>query len=252
MRTNNKKLAPDKKPLLVLSRRAVAGWIGMLLLVCAWMFLIGVLVGRGTVPMKFDVNRIQEKVAASWKIFKTQSKDQPEPEAAPGEDQTTLDFYEALKDNREDTKIPARKPSPIISQKIAPAPEAVTPQIPVKTEAETPVSRSGIETKPAEAESKTEPARPPPKETTALPSASEPTGSAFTIQAASVRDAQEADRLVAELKKQGYPAYRMIGIIPGSGVWYRVRIGEFKSPEDARSTLAKLKNAGVNPILVAK
>jgi len=250
MRKKNKTVSLDKKPFLVLGRKAIAGWICALFLVCAWMFLIGVLVGRGTVPVRFDVNKIQEKIAASRKALKPQPKDQTQLEAAMGEDKTTLDFYEALKDNREDTKIPARKPSFIISKKIEAAPETATPQIPDKAKEEKADTQIGIEAKPDVP--KAGPVNPPLKETTTSQGASGPSGGTFTIQTASLRDAQQADRLVAELKKQGYPAYRMIGKIPGKGIWYRVRIGEFKSPQDARSTLAKLKMAGIKPILVEK
>jgi cell division protein FtsN len=250
MRDKNKTVALDKKPFLVLSRKAIAGWLCALFLGCAWMFLIGVLVGRGTAPVKFDINKIQEKIAAYQKVLKAQPKDQTQPEAALGDDKTTLDFYEALKDNREDTKIPERKPSPTISQKIEPLPATAMPQALDKAKEETAGPQIGIEAKPDDP--KVEPVNPPQKETTPSQSVSEPSRGTFTIQTASVRNALEADRLVAALKKQGYPAYRMIGKIPGQGIWYRVRIGEYKSPEDARSTLAKLKKAGIKPILVEK
>ena len=59
----NKKIPLPKKPALVLSRRATTGWACFIFLVCAWMFVIGVLVGRGTAPIKFDIAGIQKMLA---------------------------------------------------------------------------------------------------------------------------------------------------------------------------------------------
>ena len=80
-----------------------------------------------------------------------------------------------------------------------------------------------------------------------------PTNSAgpkYTIQAASVKAAKDADRMVAKLKKRGYPAYRVIGKVPGSGIWFRIRVGKFTSRSEARPMLDKLKKDGHKPILV--
>ena len=77
-------------------------------------------------------------------------------------------------------------------------------------------------------------------------------GPVYTIQAASVKDPKDADRLVEKLKKSGYPAYRAIGKIPGKGIWFRVRIGEYKRKSDALSVMNKMKKEGLKPILVMK
>ena len=67
-----------------------------------------------------------------------------------------------------------------------------------------------------------------------------------------MKNARDADRLVAELKKTGFHAYRAIGKVPGKGIWYRVRVGEYKSRASARHTLNQLKKAGLKPIVVEK
>jgi cell division protein FtsN len=58
--------------------------------------------------------------------------------------------------------------------------------------------------------------------------------------------------LVQKLKKRGYPAYRVIGKVPGKGVWFRVRIGEYRSKPEALAVMNKLKKDGMKPILVMK
>ena len=55
-----------------------------------------------------------------------------------------------------------------------------------------------------------------------------------------------------ELKKKGFTAYRAIGKVPGKGIWYRVRVGDYQSRADASKVLARLKKEGLKPILVKK
>ena len=64
--------------------------------------------------------------------------------------------------------------------------------------------------------------------------------------------AADADKLVVELKQRGFSAYRAIGKVPGKGIWYRVRVGEFNSQGEAQKTLANLKRKGLKPVIVAK
>ena len=79
-----------------------------------------------------------------------------------------------------------------------------------------------------------------------------PAAKPYTIQVAAFKSDRDADNLVAELKQKGFSAYRAIGKVPGKGIWYRVRIGEFNNKAEAGSTIAKLKTAGKKPILVNK
>jgi cell division protein FtsN len=69
---------------------------------------------------------------------------------------------------------------------------------------------------------------------------------------AALKAAKDADRLVAQLKKKGYPAYRTISKVQGKGIWFRVRVGKYNDRADARITLQKLKKAGMKPIIVEK
>ena len=70
----NKKVPLSRKPFLVLSRRAIVGWLGVIFILCAWMFVIGVLVGRGTAPVKFDIDSLQNKLAASRQDLKKKAR----------------------------------------------------------------------------------------------------------------------------------------------------------------------------------
>ncbi len=116
----NKKVSLSKKPFLVLSRRAIAGWLGVIFILCAWMFIIGVLVGRGTAPVKFDIDDLQSKLAISKQDQKKGAEGQPRGESSIVKDKTKLDFYEALPQDREDTKIEEKKLTQVISKKVTP------------------------------------------------------------------------------------------------------------------------------------
>ena len=257
MRKKNKRKEPEfKKPFIVMTRRKIAGWVFVIFFLCAWMFVLGILVGRGTAPVKFDIAAIEKKIEAS-------KKDDPgKPEKVPAhkdsatlKDKTKLEFYEALKENSEDTKVPALQQPKIIKQKIEkPAPKAVSPK-PPETTPKKPTSTKSVSQKTTAQKSqpvKTSQKDAPTKEKVAAVKKTAAAGPVYTIQAASVKVAKDADQLIEKLKKSGYPAYRAIGKIPGKGIWFRVRIGEYKSKSEALSVIKKLKKDGLKPILVMK
>ena len=68
MRKKNKRKEPEfKKPFIVMTRRKIAGWVFVVFFLCAWMFVLGILVGRGTAPVKFDIAAIEKKIEQSKK-----------------------------------------------------------------------------------------------------------------------------------------------------------------------------------------
>jgi cell division protein FtsN len=240
----NKKVPLSKKPFLVLSRKALIGWACFIFFVCAWMFVIGVLVGRDTAPIKFDIAGIQKKLEAAKEDLENKELSRIQEKSGITKDKTKLDFYEALRDNREDTQLDKKKLSPSISKKAEPLPAKKPPRS-IADKAD----RNIIEKKPPPGK---KPTKPPQKPSSASKSKIRPSVKTYTIQAASVKNARDADRLVAELKKTGYHAYRAIGKVPGKGIWYRVRVGKYRNKAEARITMQKLKRAGIKPILIEK
>ena len=71
-----------------------------------------------------------------------------------------------------------------------------------------------------------------------------------TIQAASLKDLAEADAMVKKLKERGYPAYKTIAMVPGKGIWFRIRVGRYTSRDAAGDVVGKLQKEGYRPILV--
>jgi len=244
----NKKVSLSKKPFLVLSRRAIAGWLGVIFILCAWMFVVGVLVGRGTAPVKFKVDGLQSKLEISRQDFKDRQKSPARSESDMVKDKSKLDFYEALPEDREDTKIDKKKPNPVISKKVVPAP--VTK--PSKTTGEKTVKESAPKKESVKkvAPAKKESTKHKTKQAIASKSQTQPSGKGYTVQVAAVKVEKDANGLVEKLKKNGYPAYRTITKIEGKGIWFRVRVGKYKSKAEALKMQQRLKKAGKETMMV--
>ena len=250
MRKKNKKVSLAQKPFLVLSRRAIAGWLVAIFFVCAWMFVMGVLVGRGTSPLKINISELQQKLQITEEKLKKKEQGQTREKSDNGKDGPELDFYEALPKNSEDAEIPDVPLPPLIEKKINPPPEIKPSQskkssMKRQTKTQNKVTeQAGTPKQKLAEESKLQPTAPKSKD--------EPAGKPYTIQVAAFKAAADADKLVAELKQKGFSAYRAIGKVPGKGIWYRVRVGEYKNKAEAGSTIAKLAKAGKKAMLVEK
>jgi cell division septation protein DedD len=195
------------------------------------MFALGVLVGRDQAPIEFDVDALEKKITRLRQRESVNNNSGSSKNSGAPRDKNQLDFYEALPENREDTKIP-KKPEP-------------TPLPPARI-AESSQKAAGAE--PSEkksAPSEGKDAQPPPEITVA-----DVKKGSYTIQAASVRNKPDADRMVSKLRKGGYPAYLLTSQIAGKGTWHRVRIGTYSSSDAAKPVLAKLRKSGMKPILV--
>jgi len=75
-------------------------------------------------------------------------------------------------------------------------------------------------------------------------------GGKLTVQAASLPDLDDAEALVRRLKAKGYPAFKTMAKIPQRGIWFRVRVGRFRSEKEAGAMMKKLEAEGFDPLLV--
>jgi cell division septation protein DedD len=233
MRKKNKRKPQEfKKPFLVLNRRKLAGWAVAIFFLCAWMFVLGVLVGRDTAPIKFDIKKLLPKESDSSRQPQAAQPDETPPDAVAVKDKTKLGFYERLPEDQKDIKVPEIKKQLTDKEKSDSASIAKSAETSTKTPTQ----------KVAAPEKK--------KKTAAIVTPKKPSGPLYTIQAAAVKKVEDADRLVAKLKKKGYPAYRAIGKVPEKGIWFRIRVGKYPSRSEANKTLQKLKKLGLKPIIV--
>ena len=248
MKKNVRKRQEFKKPFIVLNRRKITGWIIAILFLCAWMFVLGVLVGRNTAPVKFDIQQLLHKPDDANKEAQIKEQSQPSRDSVAVKDKTKLRFYEHLPEDQKDTSVPDIKPQQTPQQTAEPRKQALSQSKDSEPKDKSPQKKADA----AKATSSTTTTKTTDQGKAAAAETKPSSGVVYTIQAASVKKAKDADRLVAELKDKGYPAYRTIGKVAQKGIWFRVRIGEYQSKTEARQTLNKLRKLGLKPILVLK
>lgn len=212
-------------------RKGTAFWFCLIFFVSAWMFVLGVLVGRGTAPVHFDIEALQKELAALKEAVTQKELQRYKIHSSGAAAAPELQFHEALQQPREDGSQSSETDDPLL--RAAPPRRMTAPERPS-------VSRSTAKP-PQTAES---PAAPPLPGRTAAGN--------FTVQVAALKEAGLADRMVADLYKKGFPAYRVAADVPGKGTWYRVRIGSFKNRTAAERMLAQLKREKVSGIIVEK
>ncbi|HVO83652.1 MAG TPA: SPOR domain-containing protein [Syntrophobacteria bacterium] len=206
---------------LELSKMAVVGWGVGLLLALLWMFLLGLLVGKGLTPANINLAEIKRRMVAEG-LWPGSGKPAPEPgkPAAPGAAEEKipikdLEFYEAL----------ARKKQARLT---TPAPEKVPEQKTVTTPP-TPVS-----TVPA-------PPPPPPAQPEKVSAGPENASAArYTVQIASFKEQASAEKFAASLKHVKSPLSVHPVDLPGKGRWYRVQAGGPLGRQDAEALAARL------------
>jgi cell division septation protein DedD len=224
---------PGKKAFIALSRKAVAGWVVVVFIISAWMFGVGVMVGRGTAPIGFELDQLKRTLESMQKAAQPAAKNGPRPQPSEMKSKTDLGFYESLPKNREDAELPNIQPAPPAAR-----PEPVAPK-PSEAMASTKAEKPPAPPAP--------PATPPPP-----PAAAPAPGKPLTVQIAAVKSEEEARQFAERLRQKGYAAYIEPIAIPEKGVWFRVRMGEFPSKEFARSTMERLQKDGFAPAVVPK
>jgi len=245
---NSKKKAARKSPPQNRIRRIAWGRYVAIVLIAAWMFGLGILVGRGTAPVKFDIQKLTRELED---LIAADVKKQLEPvevETAETKTKTKLEFYEELKKSgpvapdpplRNASRQPKEK-----TQSVTVSRDEDAPPLEKTEPAATTAAKKSV-TKPAgQSEGKN------PRLANAATDRPSDNSRIVTIQAASLKDLAEADALVKKLKHRGYPAYKTIAMVPGKGIWFRIRVGRYSSRDAARDVFGKLKKEGYRPILV--
>jgi len=202
-----------KKPSFQFVPKEPSVWIFLIVFVSAWMFVLGVLVGRDTVPVKFDIEKLQKELVALKEAVIKKEQKRFKIDSDRVRNKTDFGFYEALKETKKNKNNGAG-----ISKKQET--KHLSENETVKVKKRVISGKSKIINKDKQ-KNLTE------------------TDKKLTIQVASLKDSKDADEMVARLKKKGYPAYRISSNIPEKGIWHRVRIGYFKDKAEAGSTLNK-------------
>ncbi len=228
-------MAKEDKPVIQVSRKGVIVGIGLLFFVSAWMFILGLLVGRGTAPVAVTIEKwkteLSERKARMLRESEHSTGSQTMDENSPKPD---LGFYEELKKTSPRKKysvdMPPAEPKKTPTEAVAQPKPRDPPAVASKPQPE-PKPRSAAE--PAEA-------RPADGAT-----------NRFTVQVAALKEAKGAQRMVDELRSKGYPAYQVRSVSANQAAWFRVRVGAFKDRTDAEKVLQKLKKIKINGLIVS-
>lgn len=217
------------------SRKGVIVGIGLLFFVSAWMFILGLLVGRSTAPVDVTIEKwkaeLSERKARMLRESENSTGSQSMGENGPKPD---LGFYEELKKTSPGKKymvdIPPAEPEKTSTGADAQPKPRDPPAVASKPKPE-PKPRSAVE--PAKA-------RP-----------ADGTTNRFTVQVAALKEVKGARRMVDELRSKGYPAYQVRSVSANQAVWFRVRVGAFKDRTDAEQVLQELKKNKINGLIVS-
>ncbi|SDU31532.1 SPOR domain-containing protein [Desulfobacula phenolica] len=234
--------------------------------IAGWMFFLGIMVGRGSSPVKFDTQKFQKRLEIIAKEF-------GEKEGV--REKINLKFYDVL-----DRPVAEENmPSPKKILEIVPKKETTaTDEIPVKT------SRKKKTLKPQVNKAKTDqktaeqskPTNTKSVEIKANPIRLKKTGKsvrstdnitpdnkplynknpdnknpkgAYTIQIAAFKNVKDAVAQMAVYRKKGFDSYRVTGEKNGV-TWYRIRTGSFTTYDEAKKINEKLNKAGINSIII--
>lgn len=232
----------EKKHTVQVTRKRLFTWVLVIVLIMGWMFILGVLVGRGTASLPINTRTVEKALEEDIKASaqKRQAEKNPPSDQDNDAERAELQFHEKL-----------REAPPKIPYKITPTPA------PVRRPAPTPAPQKQ---KPVEVARARATPKPAPKPTAAPKSeASAKTTSAaskteqgrFSVQVSAFRDMGGADQLVATLRNKGYKAYHIRVDVPGKGRWFRVRVGAFEDRDAAEKMLDRLRNDNFKGIVVS-
>lgn len=220
-----------KKYLLQLTGKGFFLGLCLLFLLSGWMFVLGVLVGRGTAPVNFDIQALQKELLALKESMVKQEKRAMETDSAKTGAKSSFEFYEALKKKEKDEKIQ------IIEKE-------TLPKTPPKT------SSKALPASPLTSQKRVSKLEVTQTEKKTLPGVKPSPSGPLAVQVASTKDAASAEELVKKLTKLGYAGFSTMAEIPNRGTWYRVKVGPYRTKAEAEQMRRVLTKDNFKGIVV--
>ena len=219
-------------------RRIAWGRYLLFFFIAAWMFFLGVMVGRGTAPVRFDIQALQKELAELRDATVKEERAAMESALRGDDEQAAFGFYEELEKEGPDT-------TGSISINSGPSDASIPRNGSVDSATVPHKKRAAIMAKKETARRETIPGSTPHQEKKKNPATAK-----LTIQVASLKDAAAAQQVVAKLKKDGYPAYLSKSNATEQGAWFRVRVGKYDNRQQAEADMDRLIKAQLKPIIV--
>lgn len=252
------KTASGKPGAYSVTRKGLLLWCCVLVLVGGWLFLLGILVGRGLVPQPFELNTFEQELETqrSQEISLAQARlEQDAQEGLPAEPLRIED----LRQPQVDTEVRAVPREGVtgpdgVRLKKRRVPPKPTPLGKVERPHKTAPKAAAVSASPASGASAGKAASKPAKKAAADSVASALAGmkAKFTLQVASVREQAAAERIIKKLKQAGHAAYQTTSKPGSNGTWYRVRVGAYETRKAAEAALGAFKGSGYKPIVIQR
>jgi len=250
---------------------SIMAWMFFSFIICGFMFSIGVLVGRNTAPVRFDVDSLEEVLGNLQHrddALKAEREAKEKIRLADGsKKQPSRDILFQLQDKGDRPKIYQQYAPPLLKPKYAKAPPSKEDQrlaeasgtdeneggvseepdmMPIDIAEDSPITNAP---KPAGIAEVKKPATAP-SETVIAEMPKPATAGKFAIQVASLKDQDQARMLMNKFKEKGYPAFFQSSNLNGQ-IWHRIRIGPYPDRELAVKDQNRLKQAGVDCLVLS-
>ena len=251
---------PDRP--VTMSRRTATLWVGGTVFLLIWAFILGVVVGRGTIFQNQEFQALEKRLALPDPAKVTPEVVVPGQDAAgqsPDSDQApAMTFYDSLaqakpQPGRAVSETGVTKVMPPLPKKEEPAPtpapdqelldpasldpDAKTASAPAAGAPPKPEVTSGVKTVEA-----SESQAPPPKREA---------GENFTVQVSISSAAERATQTVNKLKAQGFDAYYYQVEHEGRR-YFRIRVGRYADRDQAQATMNRLAATGYENMFISE
>ena len=109
--SQSKKKTPTKRSrfALQLTRKQLFLWLGLAFLAMAWIFTLGIFVGRGLSPVRFDVQKLKKELMALKQEALKRDQERFKIETDNLSENPDLDFYKILTDKKEEARFKSAK-----------------------------------------------------------------------------------------------------------------------------------------------
>ncbi len=206
------------------STGTTSGWLALIFTASACMFILGVLVGRNTAPVHFDMEKLDKKLSQLEESVVAGTGKQSDQQEMPKD--VSFEFYDKLKEEEKIDEHAAGRPRVLTTKYNKP-----------------PASEIQVEAAEGEKAEKAEKAREP------APPRRQALEKEYAIQVASLRNIERAEKVREKFRAKGYPAFTQITFVEGKGRYCRVRLGPYKNRTQAQNDLNRLQKAGVDAML---